>query len=98
MVRDRDEPESPGDVPVGVPAGASNVPVDSDLNPRQLWVLDQLRLGIDIRRVMVEKEFDVGEKTAKRDLSELVHREMIEYRRKGRDGAYRLATEVGVPH
>ena len=40
---------------------------------------------------MVEDQFGVGDKTAKRDLSELVQSELIEYQRQGRDGYYRLA-------
>jgi DeoR/GlpR family transcriptional regulator of sugar metabolism len=43
---------------------------------------------------MVEREFDVGEKTAKRDLSELVQRGLIEYLRHGRNGCYRLVRET----
>jgi len=94
VVRDGDNSECPCDVPAddpaNVPAGSSDVPAGTDLNPRQLWILNQLRQGVAIQRVTVEKEFDIGEKTAKRDLSELVQREMIEYLRKGREGSYRL--------
>ena len=84
----------PVDVPADVPA---NVPAGSDLNPRQAWIVEQLRQGVEIRRVMVEREFDVGEKTAKRDLSELVQRGLIEYLRHGRNGCYRLADRLD-PH
>lgn len=83
VVCDGDERECPREVPAddpaNVPAGSSdvpaNVPAGTDLNPRQEWILGQLKQGVAIQRVMVEKEFDVGEKTAKRDLSELVQRE-----------------------
>ena len=43
-----------------------------------------------LQRVMVEKQFGVGDKTAKRDLSGLVQRGLIVYLRQGREGRYRL--------
>ena len=81
--------------PAGSPDVPANVPSGTNLNPRQVWILEQLTQGIQVQRVMVEQEFDVGEKTAKRDLSDLVQRGAIEYRRKGREGAYCLAAESG---
>lgn len=89
VVRDADQPSSPCSVPHG------DVPAGSDWNERQEWILEQLRRGDTVERVMVEREFDVAEKTAKRDLAELVRYGMIRYVRRGRMGHYRLAAESG---
>ena len=84
------------DVPANVPAmlhnvpadGPANDPEDGAINPRQEWILNELRSGTDVRRVHVERQFCVAEKTAKRDLSDLVARGMIVYMRHGRAGHY----------
>lgn len=69
-----------------VPASSANVP----LNDRQHWVLDQLRQGAQLERAQLEKGFEIGSKTAKRDLSDLVGRGLIEFVRTPRPGHYRL--------
>lgn len=98
-VHDGDTAEFPSHVPADVPANhphvPAQVPAGTELNPRQRWIVVQLGQGVRIQRAMVEREFGVGEKTAKRDLSHLVHLGMIEYRRMGREGAYRLVRETG---
>jgi hypothetical protein len=71
----------------------ADVPSDANLNQRQRWILDQLEQGVEVQRAMVEQKFDVGEKTAKRDLSQLVQQGLIEYLRHGRSGCYRLVRE-----
>jgi len=78
----------PGDieVPADVPA---DVPGDIHLNERQAWITEQVNLGNDVRRGMVEDKFKVSAKTAKRDLSELVKRGEIEYVRTPAPGHYR---------
>ncbi|NLY02756.1 MAG: DeoR family transcriptional regulator [Rhodopirellula sp.] len=67
----------------------ADIAAGPDLNPRQEWILEQLKQGTEIQRVTVERQFGVGEKTAKRDLSELVEWGLIEYMRRGRKGSYR---------
>ncbi len=75
-----------------VPAGTA--PQDTNgLNPRQNWVLKELRRGVQIERTMLEHRFDVGQKTAKRDLTELTGQGLIEFVRVGIGGHYRLAAE-----
>ncbi|MCG3129235.1 MAG: Chemotaxis response regulator protein-glutamate methylesterase [Phycisphaerae bacterium] len=69
-----------------VPASPANVP----LSDRQHWVLDQLRQGVRIERARLEKHFEIVSKTAKRDLSDLVGRGLIEFVRTPRPGYYRL--------
>ena len=79
---------------MSLPMSPLNVPARPMLNQRQEWILEQLEQGVAVQRVMVEDQFGVGDKTAKRDLSELVQLELIEYQRQGRDGYYRLAKSV----
>lgn len=55
---------------------------------RQGWVLDQLKRNVELTRRMVQKQFDISEKTAKRILAELG--DQIEFVRRGREGFYRL--------
>ncbi|KAA0219680.1 MAG: response regulator [Phycisphaerae bacterium] len=69
-----------------VPASPANVP----LNDRQHWVLDQLRQGVQLERAHLEKHFGIGSKTAKRDLSDLTDRGLIEFVRTPRPGHYRI--------
>jgi len=74
-----------------VPATSANVP----LNDRQHWALEQLRAGVKLRRQDIEKHFRVTEKTAKRDLSNLVKRSLIVFERTPQPGNYRLVTREG---
>lgn len=60
------------------------------LNERQQWILEQLNKGVALTRQMVEIEFGVGEKTAKRDLADLVRGRNISFDRRGRRGCYQL--------
>jgi len=52
---------------------------ESDLNERQRWVLRKLGSGQQLRRTDIEKEFGCADRTAKRDLRELVEKGLIEY-------------------
>lgn len=92
VVRDGDTDECPSSVPADVPANRPNVPahvpVETELNQRQQWILEQVAQGVALQRTMVEMQFGVGDKTAKRDLAELVRSGKIRYARNGRDGFY----------
>ena len=82
-----------GDIPGtsdNVPA--SRVPATGDvpLNERQNWILAQLEKGAKLQRSDVETEFGVGDKTAKRDLTELVKRAKVTFERDPKPGYYRL--------
>lgn len=92
--RDSDMSDVPAPRP-NVPATSANVP----LNDRQHWVLEQLRAGIELKRQDIEKRFCVTEKTAKRDLSDLVGRGLVAFERTPRPGHYRLAkrSQSGCP-
>ncbi len=57
-------------------------------NERQLWVLDEVRFGTRVRRLMIEKRLGVTDKTAKRDLAQLRKAGEIEYVGSGSTGYY----------
>ncbi len=63
------------------------------LTDRQYWILEQLRQGMQITRRMVEKQFSVKDKQAKRELAGLSSRGMIEFIRKPRPGYYVLISK-----
>jgi predicted HTH transcriptional regulator len=67
---------------------------DVPLTERQLWILAQLREKGQITRMVVEKQFDIGDKQAKRELSGLTSRGMMEFVRKPRPGYYVLRTRA----
>lgn len=60
------------------------------LTDRQYWILDQLREGVELIRQMVEKQFGIGDKQAKRTLTALTNRSTIKFVRKPRPGHYVL--------
>ena len=79
--------------PVGTPVAAATF-ADGDgptsLNERQRWILQKLQGSDTLRRVEIENHFHVGEKTAKRDLTELAKQDLIVYIRTQKSGYYRL--------
>lgn len=85
--KDEDVPEGTTDVAAG-----TSVVITQVLNPRQRWVLKELGRGVLVQRAMVEHRFDVGEKTAKRDLAELTGLGLVEFVRAGNTGHYRAST------
>jgi len=64
-------------------------------NRRQRWVIAQLKRGVRVQRKMLQGHFRVGEKTAKRDLTELRKRGEIKFVR-GPDGGYYELAEACV--
>ena len=74
------------------PAAVAPKPPIVGLNARQSWFVNQLALGKPVDRSMIEKKFGIHEKTAKRDLTDLTRRRLIEYVRDGQGGHYRLVT------
>jgi hypothetical protein len=61
---------------------------------RQQWILEQLSDGVLLTRAMVEIEFDIGARQAKRVLGPLVSGGMIAFVRGPRPGHYVLVTTV----
>lgn len=62
---------------------------------RQQWILEQLQGGVHLTREMVEVEFDIGARQAKRVLGPLVNDGMIAFVRGPRPGHYVLGAVVG---
>ncbi|MBN2313674.1 MAG: response regulator [Sedimentisphaerales bacterium] len=58
------------------------------LSERQRWILNQLQQGVKLTRDMVEKQFGIKDKQAKRELAVLSKQGMIEFIRKPRPGYY----------
>lgn len=80
------------DTDEGVPAPRrGRVAVAVELDKRQKWVLDEIRRGVRLTRSMLEKKFEISEKTAKRLLSEMSH--LVRFVRQGREGYYELQAE-----
>lgn len=79
-------------VETATPTTVEPQPCAAGLNVRQSWVVTQLSLGKPVDRPMIEKKFGIHEKTAKRDLTDLTRRKVIEYVRDGQGGLYRLVT------
>jgi ATP-dependent DNA helicase RecG len=53
------------------PSEASDVPVNVPVNSRQEWLIEQLSQGVDIKPAIIVEQWDVTEKTAKRDIAYL---------------------------
>jgi len=81
-----------GDGPGGADVTAEDSEDTDSLNDRQKWVLAQTGKGQEVTRARLEDVHEVSAKTAKRDLSELVKRGLIEYVRKPHPGFYRRKT------
>jgi len=63
---------------------------DTDLNERQIWALSELRRTGRLCRCDVEKHSKCSERTAKRDLTTLREKGLIEFVDSPRPGHYRL--------
>lgn len=91
---------SRGHDPANDPARSGNDPAaapDDPLSDRQHWVLDQLRKGVELQRDAFQKQFGIAPKTAKRDLTDLRRRGLIEFVRTPRPGHYRLKKRGSKP-
>lgn len=80
---------SPGDVT------ASNGYVT--LTDRQHWIVDPLRDDVELTRAMLEEHGEIGLRQAKRELTGLSKRGLIEFKRKPRPGHYVLRQKLSRP-
>lgn len=81
----------PGNVPEEAPAGIGLSRGDwAALNRRQRWVLLRLTRGGRLQRSEIEAEWGVVQKTAKRDLTALQEKGLIEYVGPSKTGEWRL--------
>ena len=71
------------DVPV-------NVPVNVLVNDRQKWLLKQFGTNIGVSSSDIATHWVVSQKTAKRDISDLKQKELIEFSGASKNGYYRL--------
>lgn len=67
-----------------------NDPIKSSLNERQIWFIKELSISKNTRMRDIIKEFDVGEATAKRDISTLREKRLIDYVGSLKTGRYIL--------
>lgn len=88
------EPDVTARVTADVTGDTPDVPAvvpELSLNNRQRWALTRIRQGIQLQRCMIEAQFNVSDRTAKRDLLELRQAGLITWVRAGSTGHYRLA-------
>lgn len=79
---------APANVPANVPV---NVPVKTEgLSERQQWFMEQLSAGRKVKAADIEAQWNVVEKTAKRDIAELRKLELVEFVGAAKTGSYRL--------
>jgi len=71
-------------------------PEEQPLSDRQHWILGRLREGMHVTRQMVEKHCGIGARQAKRELTGLSSRGLIEFVRRPRPGHYVLRTRSGA--
>jgi len=70
---------------------------DDRLNDRHHWIMDQLRDGMKLTRDMVMDHFQLGERQAKRELTTLTNRGLIDFERVPKPGHYVLRVHVTRP-
>lgn len=70
---------------------------DDRLNDRHHWIMDQLRDGVQLTRDMVMEHFQLGDRQAKRELTTLTNRGLIDFERMPRPGHYVLRVHVKRP-
>ena len=67
-----------------------NDPDDDPLNNRQEWIVEQLQGGAELRIGQVMEQWKCSKTTAKRDLTGLRERNIIEFQGAARTGSWRL--------
>lgn len=64
-------------------------PEPQSFNQRQLWFLEQIRMGERFSAKEIVQTWHVSLKTARRDISALLHSKLLEYIGSRRKGRYR---------
>lgn len=85
--------DASADVPINVPDVPVNVlddPMNVPVNERQRWFLDQIANGVAAKAAEIAAHFRVTEKTARRDLSDLKAKQLIEFVGALKNGFYRI--------
>ena len=65
---------------------------DVENNERQNWALEQMRIGRELRKADIVRQFGCSKTTAERDLHELRQRGLIEYVGAARNGHWRATS------
>ena len=86
--------EHDGDETVVAQAVEEAVAEGDGLSDRQRWILDQVQAGAKLTRPMVEQQFGIGQKQAKRELAALTAAGKIAFRRRPRPGWYESAASA----
>ena len=71
-------------------APGENVPVNVLVNERQQWFLNQLNDGIQCKPADITEKWNVVEKTAKRDISDLRKKGLVVFVGSPKIGTYKL--------
>ena len=80
-------PESVESEATDVPA---NVPVNVPVNNRQKWFLNQIGKGVRVSTSELAAQWNISQKTAKRDIADLKHKGLIEFSGAPKNGYYHL--------
>ena len=91
----RDAPRNVRNPDTGIVRNVRNVR-DGEAQQRQMWILEQLSLGVQLKAPMVAKQFGRNVKTAQRDLDTLRADGKIEFVGDPRTGYYELRDEPGA--
>jgi predicted DNA-binding transcriptional regulator YafY len=67
-----------------------NVPANVPADERQLWFMEQLAAGKQVRAADIAERWRVTEKSAKRDISDLTARKVVEFVGAPKNGFYRV--------
>jgi predicted HTH transcriptional regulator len=76
--------------PEAVESEASDVPVNVPVNNRQKWFLNQIGKGVRVSTSELAAQWNISQKTAKRDITDLKHKGLIEFLGAPKNGCYRL--------
>lgn len=63
---------------------------NTENNERQQWAIQQMRVGIELRKTDIADHFECSKETARRDLKDLRRRGLIEFIGPSRTGHWRL--------
>ena len=72
--------------PESVESEATDVPV----NNRQKWFLNQIGKGVRVSTSELAAQWNISQKTAKRDIADLKHKGLIEFSGAPKNGYYHL--------
>ena len=75
--------------PEAIESEAIDVPVNVPVNNRQKWFIDQIGKGVRISSSELAAQWNISQKTAKRDIVDLKQKGLIEFLGAPKNGYYR---------